>query len=261
MNLKLSNVVFSYNSTNNAVDDVTFSAEQGEIVGILGQNGCGKTTLLKCINKSLNANSGTIFLDDTELKMMPRKEIAKNIGVVSQTSNVIFPYSVMDTVMMGRFPTQNKFDSTSEVDLNIVYNAMEKTGVTKFKNKTIDELSGGERQRVLIARALAQEPSVLLLDEPTLHLDVNHQFALMDLVKKLSRENNMLVVFVTHDISLAARYCDHVIIMEHGKIYAAGSAKETITSDNLKDVFGINTKVYYEELIDGLNIIIIGNSD
>ena len=138
---------------------------------------------------------------------------------------------------------------------------MEETGVTKFKDKSIDELSGGERQRVLIARALAQEPSILLLDEPTLHLDINHQFSLMDLVKRLSREKNMLVVFVTHDISLAARYCDRVIIMEHGKIYAAGSAKETITSKNLKEVFGINTKVYYEELIDGLNIIVIGNSD
>ena len=261
MNLKLSNVIFSYASANNAVDDVTFSAEQGEIVGILGQNGCGKTTLLKCINKSLNTKSGTIFLDDTELKMMPRKEIAKNIGVVSQTSTIIFPYLVIDTVMMGRFPTQNKFDSVNELDLNIVYNAMEETGVTKFKDKSIDELSGGERQRVLIARALAQEPSILLLDEPTLHLDINHQFSLMDLVKRLSREKNMLVVFVTHDISLAARYCDRVIIMEHGKIYAAGSAKETITSKNLKEVFGINTKVYYEELIDGLNIIVIGNSD
>lgn len=261
MDLRVADVVFSYSSEVNAVDNVAFSASQGEIIGILGQNGCGKTTLLKCINRSLKPKYGTVLIDENDVLQMSRKDIARNIAVVSQTSSIIFPYNVFESVMMGRFPSQDKFESYSEDDLNIVYNSMEETGVTGFKDKSIDELSGGERQRVLIARALAQEPSILLLDEPTLHLDVNHQFSLMDLVKRLSRERNMLVVFVTHDIALAARYCDRVIVMEHGKIFAAGSAEETITSENLQKVFGIKTKVYHEDLIDGLNIIVIGTSD
>lgn len=261
MNLRIADVVFSYGTKTNAVDNVSFSAAQGEIIGILGQNGCGKTTLLKCINRSLKPKHGTVLIDENDVLRMSRKNIARNIAVVSQTSSVVFPYNVFESVMMGRFPSQDKFDFYSEHDLKVVYNSMEETGVTEFKDKSIDELSGGERQRVLIARALAQEPSILLLDEPTLHLDVNHQFSLMDLVKRLSREKNMLVIFVTHDISLAARYCDHVIIMERGKIFAAGSAKDTITSSNLQNVFGIKTKVYHEDLIGGLNIIVIGTSD
>lgn len=257
MKLNVSSLFFSYGE-GNAVDDVSFDAEQGEVIGIIGQNGCGKTTLLKCINTLLRPSGGTVMIEDVNVLSMPRKEVARNIGVVSQHSTIIFPYNVLDMVMMGRYPAKNSLETYNSKDLDIVKRSMAETGVEGFAERTIDELSGGERQRVLIARALAQEPKIMLLDEPTLHLDVNHQFDLMELIRRLATERNMLVIIVTHDIMLAARFCDRLIMMEHGKIVSSGMTKDVLTEDNLSKVFEIEAKVSYDERIDGLNVFILG---
>jgi len=259
MKLNVSSLSFSYGD-GNAVEDVSFDAERGEIIGIIGQNGCGKTTLLKCINSLLKPSGGTVMIEDVNVLSMPRKEIAKNIGVVSQHSTIVFPYNVLDMVMMGRYPAKNNFESYNSNDLEIVKRSMAETGVEGFADRTIDELSGGERQRVLIARALAQEPRILLLDEPTLHLDVNHQFDLMNLIKRLATERNMLVIIVTHDIMLAARFCDRLIMMEHGRIFTSGTTKDVLTEENLANVFEIDTEVSYDERISGLNVLILGRT-
>jgi iron complex transport system ATP-binding protein len=257
--LSVSSVSFSYGE-GLAVDNVSFDACKGEVVGIIGQNGCGKTTLLKCINALLKPTGGAVMIEDENVLSMPRKNIARNIGVVSQHSTIVFPYNVLDMVMMGRYPAKNSFETYDSKDMEVVQRSMVETGVEEFAERTIDELSGGERQRVLIARALAQEPGIMLLDEPTLHLDVNHQFDLMELIRRLATERDMLVVIVTHDIMLAARFCDRLIMMEKGSIVTSGITKEILTSENLARVFDIDAQVSHDERIDGLNVFILGKA-
>ncbi|MCL2143151.1 MAG: ABC transporter ATP-binding protein [Methanomassiliicoccaceae archaeon] len=259
MKLSVSSVSFSYGD-GMAVDGVSFDAENGEVIGIIGQNGCGKTTLLKCVNSLLRPVSGTVMIDEKDVLSMPRREIARNIGAVSQSTTIVFPYNVLDMVMMGRYPAKASFEAYNDNDLNIVQRSMAETGVEEFADRAIDELSGGERQRVLIARALAQEPNILLLDEPTLHLDINHQFDLMELVKKLAAERNMMIIVVTHDIVLAARFCDRLIMMERGKIVTSGRTEDVLTSENLARVFGIDARISYDERINGLNVFIVGKA-
>ena len=236
---------------------ITFKACPGEVLGIIGQNGCGKTTLLKCINATLKTSAGKIIVDGSDVSVLSKKEIAKRIGFVMQTTSTTFPFTVYETVMMGRYARKGLMESDTEEDEKAVYEAMRDTGVVKFADRDIDELSGGERRRVMIARALVQEPDILLLDEPTLHLDINHQFDLMDLITRLAREKHMLVVLVTHDIILAARYCTRVIAVIHGRIGAAGTVDQVFTEENMRDLFDIETEIREDARV-GRNITIIG---
>jgi iron complex transport system ATP-binding protein len=174
-----------------------------------------------------------------------------------QTTNTTFPFTVYETILMGRYSRKSAFDSdNTEEDTKIVFDAMKDTGVLKFADRDIDELSGGERRRVMIARALVQEPEILLLDEPTLHLDINHQFDLMDLVTKLAKERGLLIIIVTHDLIFAARYCSRVIAIEHGLIAAAGTAREVITPENMKRFFEIEVEVKDDPRV-GLSVTIL----
>lgn len=256
MELNIQNVGFSYPSRE-VLKDINFTAGKGEVIGIIGQNGCGKTTLLKCINTTLQATSGVVLLDGKDVQELTKKEIAQSMGFVMQTTSTTFPFSVFETVLMGRYSRKTAFDSdNSDEDTKIVYQAMADTGILKFADRDIDELSGGERRRVMIARALVQEPEILLLDEPTLHLDINHQFDLMELITRLSKERGLLIIIVTHDLIFAARYCDRVIAIEGGLIAAAGSAKEVITPDNMRDLFEIEAEVKDDPRV-GLSVTIL----
>ena len=256
--LDIEDVCFSYPSRD-ILKDVEFKAEQGEILGIIGQNGCGKTTLLKCINSTLSPKKGIVTVDGKAVESMTKKEIARNMGFVMQTTSTTFPFTVYETVMMGRYSRQDALDTEKEEDTRIVYQALQDTGTLKFADRDIDELSGGERRRVMIARALVQEPDILLLDEPTLHLDINHQFDLMDLITKLSREKGMLIVIVTHDLVLAARYCDRVIAIEHGESAAMGPTRDVLTTENMRRIFDIEAEVNEDPRV-GLNVTILGKS-
>jgi len=255
--LRVQGVEFGYKSVP-VLEDVGFSADAGEVVGILGPNGSGKTTLLKCMNKALTPKAGTVLVDDRDVSVLPRKEIAKEMGVVPQNSGVNFPFTALEIVMMGRGPNLRRFEMEGEGDIKIVKRAMLATDVIGLAARPMTELSGGERQRVIIARALAQTPKILLLDEPTLHLDVNHQLEILDMVRKLAKKDNLTVVMVSHDLNMAARYCDKLLLLHEGKVLAAGKVPEVMTTENMEKVFKIRAVATYDEKIGAYAVTLLG---
>ncbi|MCL2786092.1 MAG: ABC transporter ATP-binding protein [Methanomassiliicoccaceae archaeon] len=257
MLLEINDVRFAYHSSD-VLKDISFKASGGEVIGILGKNGCGKTTLMKCINAHLEPHAGCVMIDGKDVSKTTKRELAKTMAVVAQHVNLSFPFTVLETVMMGLYPTSEWMRPPSDEEMERILEAMESTGVTDFASRSVTELSGGERQRVLISRALVQDPRIFLMDEPTLHLDINHQFNLMELVVRLAREKNMLVIVVTHDITLAARYCDRVLLMEKGEIVGSGRTEDVITVDNLEKVFSVRADVSYDERICGLSVTFLG---
>lgn len=256
MKLSVNGVCFSYGNKD-VLSNIDLDAREGEIIGILGPNGSGKTTLLKCLNRSLSPKAGSVLIEDRDYREMTRREIATRMGTVPQSANVNFPFTALDIVLMGRTPELKRFESESKRDLEIVQEAMELTNTEHLASRPMDQLSGGERQRVIIARALAQKPKIMLLDEPTLHLDVNHQLDILDLITGLARAEKLTVIFVTHDLALAARYCDKLILMQKGKIVSAGDVMDALTPANLRRVFGIEASVYFDERIGAHSVAII----
>lgn len=237
----IKNISFSYGTTP-VLRDVSFNVGKGAWLGILGPNGSGKTTLLKCISRNLEPNCGNILLDGKDLCSYSRSEIAKVVGVVPQENSVPFPFTVMEMVLMGRTPYHKAFGFDSARDINIAKDAMEMTDILKFANRSIQELSGGEKQRVMIARALAQEPKVLLMDEPTSFLDIKHQQEILGIIKKLNAEKGLTVISAMHDINIALAYCKDIMFLKDGMVKNIGKAEDVVTYANLKDVF--ETEVY-----------------
>jgi iron complex transport system ATP-binding protein len=223
--------------------DVTFSVKEGDFVGILGPNGSGKTTLLKSISRTLKPHLGTILLNKTDIYTLKSIEVAKQIAVVPQETSIGFSFTALDIVLMGRNPHIGRFQMETEKDVAVAKKAMILTNTWQFAKRPINELSGGEKQRVIIARALAQEPKVLLLDEPLTHLDIINQLEIMDLVKELCVKEGLIVLAVFHDLNLAARYCEVGVMLKNGKVFSAGNLNDILTSENIKGVFNVDAIV------------------
>ncbi|KGG80230.1 ABC transporter [Caloranaerobacter azorensis H53214] len=240
--VEVRNIYFSY-GYEEVLKNIDLSIQEGVFISILGPNGSGKTTLLKNICKLLKPLKGEIFVDDKDLNKIAFKELAKIMAVAHQDSNVNFEFTVYDIVMMGRYPYQKRFKSESENDIKIVKRAMENTETWALREKSIHEISGGERQRVIIARALAQEPKILLLDEPISQLDIKHQINILNLCKRLNREEKITIITTLHDINLAARYSDYILLMNKGEIKAFGLPESVLTKENIQDVYGIEVKL------------------
>lgn len=253
MNLRIKQVEFSYDSIE-ALKGVTFEAAEGELLGIVGPNGAGKTTLLRCINRTLKPQVGVVLIDGQNVAHWSRREIARRMGLVPQNSAITFPFTVLEVVLMGRHPHQRPFSGESERDLEIVREALRLTDTLRFASRLITELSGGERQRVIIARALAQEPGVLLLDEPTLHLDINHQLEVLNLVQRLTKEKGLVTVLTSHNLNLAARYCDRLLMLKEGRVYALGTPEEVLTPANIRQVYRVEVEVTRHRLLGALQI-------
>jgi iron complex transport system ATP-binding protein len=242
MKLTIQDLTFSYNKTP-TLNRIDLELRQGDMLGIAGPNGSGKTTLIKCMNRKLNPRAGTVLIGKTPLLTMKRKDIAKKIGVVPQVSSLSFPFSVYDLVMMGRYAHKGRFENDTAHDQAVVSECLARTGLRQMIDRPVTELSGGEYQKVIIARALAQEPEILLLDEVTLHLDIHHQIEILDLIRRLCLENKLSAVMVLHDLSLAARYCTRMIMLKNGRIFASGKPEEVITTDNLRAVYRIEAEI------------------
>jgi iron complex transport system ATP-binding protein len=212
--------------------------EKGEFVGVIGPNGSGKTTLLKILYRLLSPQKGEILFELVPMKKMDRTDIAKRIAVVAQETHLLFPFSVLETVLMGRSPHLGHLMFESEKDVEITKKAMDWTKMLPFSERPMDELSGGERKRVFIARALAQEPEVILLDEPTSNLDIHHQMDFLNLILTLNRERGLTIVMASHDMNIASEFCDRLILLQGGRIYKMGTPDEVITKENIEEVYG-----------------------
>ncbi len=240
--------------------NVNFEVKNGDFFGILGPNGSGKSTLLKSISRTLKPKTGTIVLDDASIYDSTSVEIAKKMAVVPQETSVAFDFTVLEIVLMGRAPHLSRFKVEGRKDLEIARKAMEYTGTWNLANRKITELSGGEKQRVIIAKALTQEPTFLLLDEPTSHLDISNQLEIMDILKQLCNEKKLTAVGVFHDFNLAARYCNCLMLMKEGEIVALGELNKVLTSKNIKEVFGVDAIVNMHPITGQLYVIPISKS-
>jgi iron complex transport system ATP-binding protein len=220
------------------IESVSFAVEKGEIFGIVGPNGSGKTTLLKAISGGQDVREGSIEINQRSLASYHSKELAQIMAVLPQQSETAFTYAVWDVVALGRYPYQKGWlQGLTAEDKDIIHKALIQTGTEAFKDKPLQALSGGERQRVLLARALAQEPEILLLDEPTNHLDVSYQMSLMNSLKQWSRDRNLTVIAVLHDLNMASLYCDRVLLLDEGQTIALNEPRHVMKTDHLTHVY------------------------
>ncbi|HAW49953.1 TPA: hypothetical protein DCX16_03265 [bacterium] len=255
--LKVEDIKVGYHE-NIVLDGISFSVEEGEFLGIIGPNGCGKTTLLRVITWVKHPLSGKVIFDGKDIKKLSRKEIAKIMAVVPQISPIPPFFTVEEIILMGRYPRQKIRWMTTKEDIEAVEDTMQKTNTTHFRNRFINELSGGERQEVIITRALAQEPKILILDEPTANLDIKHQVRILSLIKSLVKEEKITTVMVIHDLNLAARFCDKLILLYDRKIYAEGGVEDVFTKQNLRDVYEVDVEVNHNPLINSLQVTVVG---
>lgn len=237
--LKVENLSYHYHNGPAVLDRVSFSVEEGQFLAILGNNGVGKSTMLKCFNKILTPDSGQVVMDGEDLLKMPLRNIARRMAFVAQ-SVPNTQMTVHDMVMLGRRPYM-KWGFT-EADHQIVHKTMAQLDIEPLRGRFLSELSGGERQKVMLARALAQQPKVLLLDEPTSSLDIQNQYQVLQIVRDICHEQNLTAVVVIHDLNLALRFCDRFLLMRQGKVYACGG-KEILTRQALLDVYHVDAQV------------------
>jgi len=233
----ITNLSFAYRN-NPVLNNLSFSVSESEFFIIIGPNGSGKTTLMKIIAGILKIKIGELKVFNQPLKEYTRKDLAKTIALVPQMAAPDFPFTVTELVLMGRSPHLNVLGLEQEKDLEIAQNAMAFTEVEHLAHRKADQLSGGECQRVFIARAICQEPKIILLDEPTASLDLAHQVKVMDLMEKLKNEMDFTVIMVSHDVNLAAMYSDRILLLKAGEIVNIGKPDEILTLQILKETYG-----------------------
>jgi iron complex transport system ATP-binding protein len=229
------------------IDGLNLQLSGGKIHSILGPNGCGKSTLLKALARQMKAQTGVVYLDGKDIHTMGAKAFAQKLAFLMQNHESLTDMNVRELIACGRFPHKALLQRANEEDERIVAQSMELTGVAAMADRRLATLSGGERQRAWIALALAQQPSVLLLDEPTTYLDIKHQLEIMELVVELNGLKAMTIVMVLHDINHAAAYSDQIIMMKEGAIYSDGSPEEVIIERNISEVFGVSARIHKDE--------------
>lgn len=237
--LRARDVAFAYRRETPVLRGVSLTAAAGRMVCILGPNGSGKTTLLKCLLGRLRPDAGEIVLDARPLRKYAPRELARALAYVPQIPAAAFAFTVGEIVLMGRFAHVGVMGLASGKDVAVAREAMKMTDTLRFAGRTLDELSGGEAQCVMIARALAQQPRVMLLDEPTSHLDIRNQLVIYRMMRRLAHEWEMAVVCVSHDVNLAGRFADELVLMRDGRVTAAGTPAEVIREDVLARTYDV----------------------
>lgn len=232
---------FSY-GLKKVLEQVDMNIKKGSFFCIVGPNGSGKSTLLSVISASLKPQKGVVYLEGRNIDQMKNRSIAKLLSFVPQNTSLEFDFKVSDVVLMGRYPYVNKLRGETQADLEIAEKAMQYTNTTHLRDRSFMELSGGERQRVILAQALAQEPEILILDEPVSHLDLQHQVEILNLIKKMCVDKKLTAITVLHDLNMASAYSDYIVMMKEGEVKRQGTPFETLTTVSIKEIF--NTDVY-----------------
>jgi iron complex transport system ATP-binding protein len=240
MKLEVSDVCFSYGSRP-VLDEVTLKVAEAEVVSLVGPNGSGKTTLLKCIDRMLKPKKGAILMEGKDVSKLGSRQVTKLLGYVPQAAANAFPCTVFDAILIGRRPHLSW--GVGEKERKVVSQILRLMGLEEMAMRMFDEISAGERQKVLIARALAQEPEVLLLDEPTSNLDLRHQLEVLNLITAVAGEKGIAAIMAMHDLNLASRFSDKIIALREGKVYAAGESRSVITPENIGAVYGVEAIV------------------
>ncbi len=240
MRLIIDGIEFGYASTS-VLKDITLDANGPQLLSIIGPNGVGKSTLIHCINRILSPRKGTVFIDGENVGETSLKDLAKKVGYVPYTASDTFPLSVVDTVLMGRHPHASY--GSLDKDLDIVFETLKLLGIDDLAMRAFNELSAGQHQKVMLARGLVQEPEILLLDEPTSNLDIKHQMEVTRILRDLSQEKGILVIMISHDLNIAAKYSDNIIMLSQGSIYAIGTPSEVLTKENVKAVYDVESEI------------------
>lgn len=242
------------------LDRVDLHADRGQLVGLIGPNGAGKSTLLRAISGILRYQGGTVCLDGTDLNAISAKDVAARLALVPQIAPYTHGFTALELVLMGRYPHLGPFQIEGSEDDRIAKDAMRLTEIERFAGRTLDTLSGGERQRVFVSRALAQQPRVLLLDEPTSNLDVFHQLKVLDLVRQLV-DDGLTAVAAIHDLHMAARYCDRLVLLSKGRVIADGPPEDVLSPEIIESAFGVKSAVYRDPVNGSLAISLIGPAE
>ena len=242
------------------VDDVSLTIEPGDLVGVLGPNGSGKTTILKLLGGLLRPQRGSVSFKGSALAEWPRREAARKIAYVPQETHAPFDFSVLEIVLMGRFPHLGPFALEGPEDLAIAQRSLEATGMSAFTSRQFHTLSGGEKQRVVIASALAQDPELLLLDEPTASLDVGHQLEVQLLLKRLNANRRVAMVLSTHDLNFAASLCRRLVLVRDGRVLASGPTEEVLTVAAIRALYDVDADVHRHPRAGHLTVTPIGRA-
>lgn len=253
MNMLLANRLCCSIDNHSILKDISLAIREGECIGLIGPNGSGKSTLLRILAGLLRPSSGQLLIAGKPLERHTRKELARIISYVPQNTAVDFDFRVRDVVLMGRFPHESFFGSTQAVDHVIAQKAMQKTGTLHLADRLVTQLSGGQRQMVLIAKALAQELELLLLDEPISALDIRYQLQVLHFMRDLAQQG-VAVIAALHDLGLAARFCDRLILLHEGQLIRSGTPDEVLTSSTLRTAYGVETGIYPDPYTGSLAI-------
>ncbi len=240
------------------VDDLDLSLASGAITAIVGANGCGKSTLMRGLGRVMRPAAGTVTLDGRDIHRLPTREVARVLGLLPQQPHAPDGIGVAELVRRGRHPHRGWLRGSRSDDDRVVAETLAATDTLAFADRPVDALSGGQRQRVWIAMALAQDPEILLLDEPTSFLDVAHQIDVLDLLTALNRERGTTIVMVLHDLNLAARYADHLVVMAAGRIVRAGAPADVLTAGTVRDAFGLDARVVPDPVCGAPLVVPIG---
>ena len=254
MKIEIKDLTFSFDGKK-VLKNISFDIEQGGFLALMGPNGSGKTTLLRCLMNYLQPESGAVLIDAKSVHTMSDRDVARLFAVVPQSSQIEFSFTAYEMVTMGRIPhARGRLAGESRTDADIVRKAMDRTNTWAFADRSFGSLSGGERQRIIIARALAQNPKILLLDEPTVYLDITGQFEIMDLLRELNRAG-LTIIAVLHDINLASRYCKKVALLNEGRLEASGTPEEVFTQENIIRIYDVDVVVRRDPITKSISVI------
>ena len=236
--LQIRDTSFSYDRET-VLHSVSMDIQPGEFVGVIGPNGSGKSTLLKLLGGVLTTGPGKLFFREKDYKDYHRKQMAQSITWIPQDHSMAFPFKVSEIVLMGRHPYLSAFTFEGDEDIEIARNAMERTQILQFAQRGFNEISGGEKQRVVIAGAITQEPEVMILDEPTSALDIKYQIQILNILQQLNKDEQMTVVLAMHDLHLASKFCDRLVLLDQGKIFQDGRPEDVLKKENIEEVYGV----------------------